>query len=242
MIWKLALVAPQIHIMGEKAASRSKINAVMESCREARNLGLALELSYFQVGGNKRAGSLVKNYLNYDVDIIWVPDGDLGDTDIFCSSCKHLLVDGGISQLLEPDRPDCKHEHRLGGLAINYENWTEATPREGEGEEGWWRPGSMEEAWLYGSVREVLIVVNGEETAANRHRDIVFTEPSIEPWRIIPGQGARDSRDRNKVSWEMMAKNQVAKMKLIKDAREKLRKNEMEGETQTVTFTIVRHS
>jgi len=243
MIWKLALVAPQIHIMGKKAVSRSKINSVMESCKEARDLGLALELSYFRVRAiaSNDESPLGKNYLNYDADVIWVPDGDLpGNIDIFCSSCKRLLVERGMSLLLEPDWQDCKHEHRLGGLAIGYENWTEATPREGEGEEGWWIPGSAEEAWLYGSVREVLIVVNGEEAAANRHRDIVFAEPSIEPWRIIPGQGALGPRDRTDISWETMAKNQVAKMKLIKDAREKLRKNEMEGQSRTINFTIMR--
>jgi hypothetical protein len=231
MIWKLALVAPQIHIMGKKAASRSKINAVMESCREARNLGLSLELFYFQVGGNKKARPLAKNYLNYDADIIWIPDGDWpGDIDIFCSCCKSLLVEQGLSRIIEQQNwPDCEHEHRLGALALSYENWNEATPREGEGEEGWWKPGSMETVWLYGNVREVLIVVNGKEAAANRHRDVVFAEPSMESWRIIPGQSAVNPGDRTKISWETMSKNQVAKMKLVKDAREKLRKNEMEG-------------
>jgi hypothetical protein len=87
----------------------------------------------------------------------------------------------------------------------------------------------METAWLYGNVREVLIVVNGEEAAANRHRDIVFAEPSFEPWRILPGQRAMRPNDRTDIPWETMARNQMAKMKLIKDAREKLRKNEMEG-------------
>jgi hypothetical protein len=96
----------------------------------------------------------------------------------------------------------CKDEHRLGGLAISYTNWKEAVPREGEGEEGWWRPGSMEAAWLYGNVREVLIVVNGEEAAANRHRDIVFAEPSFEPWRILPGQRAMHPNDRTDISWK----------------------------------------
>jgi hypothetical protein len=37
----------------------------------------------------------------------------------------------------------------------------------------------MEAAWLYGNIREVLIVVNRGEAAANRHRDIVFAEPVI---------------------------------------------------------------
>jgi hypothetical protein len=232
MIWKLALVAPQIHIMGEKAFSRSKINAVMESCREARNLGLTLGLSYFRVGGNKKARPIAKNYLNYDADIIWTTDDEgLPYIDVFCSSCESLLIEEGLSLITEKrDWPDCKHEHRLGGLAISYKNWKEATPREGEGEEGWWIPGSMEHAWLYGSVREVLIVVNSEEATANRHRDIVFAEPSIEPGRIIPGQSARH-RDRTDISWDTMAKNQMAKMRLIKDAREKLRKNEMEGKS-----------
>lgn len=235
MIWKLALVAPQIHILGEKDASRSKINAVMESCREARNLGLSLELSYFQASGNKKARPLAKNYLNYDADIIWIPDGDWpGDIDIFCSSCEGLLVERGLSRIIEEHNwADWKHEHRLGALAISYENWNEATPREGEGEDGWWRPGSIETVWLYGNVREVLIVVNGEEVAANRHRDIIFAEPSMESWRIIPGQSEANPDNRTKISWETMSKNQVAKMKLVKEAREKLRKNEMEGKSWT---------
>jgi hypothetical protein len=233
MIWNLALVAPQIHIMGEKAVSRSKINSVMQACREARNLGLALELSYFQVRAiaSNDASPFGRYYLNYDADIIWVPDGDFpGNIDIFCSSCERLLIEMGVSLIRDPrKRPACKDEHRLGGLAISYTNWIEAVPREGEGEEGWWRPGSMEAAWLYGNVREVLIVVNGEEAAASRHRDIVFAEPSFEPWRILPGQMAMHPNDRTDISWETMARNQVAKMKVIKDAREKLRKNEMEG-------------
>jgi hypothetical protein len=87
MIWKLALVASQIYIMVEKVVSRSKINAIMQTCREARNLGLALELSYFRVRAiaSNDASSLGKNYLNYDVDVIWVPDGD------FFWEYRHLL-------------------------------------------------------------------------------------------------------------------------------------------------------
>ena len=53
--------------------------------------------------------------------------------------------------------------------------------------------------------------------------------PSFEPWRILPGQRAMRPNDRTDISWETMASNQMAKMKLIKDAREKLRKNEMDG-------------
>jgi hypothetical protein len=130
MIWKLALVAPQIHIMGEKVISRSKINAVIQACREARNLGLALELSYFRVRAiaSNDASPLGKNYLNYDVDVIWVPDGDFpGNIDIFYSPCERLIIELGISLIRDTwNRPDCKDEHRLGGLAISYTNWKEA--------------------------------------------------------------------------------------------------------------------
>jgi len=183
LIWKLALVAPQIHITRKKVVSRSKINAVMQACREARNLGLELELSYFRVRAiaSNDVSPLGKNYLNYDIDVIWVPDDDFpGNIDIFCSSFERLIIELGISLIRDTwNRPDCKDEHWLGGLAISYANWNEAVPREGEGEEGWWRPGLMEAAWLYGNIREVLIVVNGGEAAANRHRDIVFAEPVI---------------------------------------------------------------
>ena len=46
--------------------------------------------------------------------------------------------------------------------------------------------------------------------------------------------------DRTDISWETMASNQMAKMKLIKDAREKLRKNEMEGQSRIAKSTAMR--
>jgi hypothetical protein len=98
----------------------------MQACREARNLGLELELSYFRVRAiaSNDVSPLGKNYLNYDIDVIWVPDDDFpGNIDIFCSSCERLIIELGISLIRDTwNRPDCKDEHWLGGLAISYTN------------------------------------------------------------------------------------------------------------------------
>lgn len=67
MIWQCALTStPQIHILGDTLVSRSYINGVAESCKEAWDLFKQLRLDYLLV--ETYSGLLRKNYINFDLD------------------------------------------------------------------------------------------------------------------------------------------------------------------------------
>lgn len=77
MIWHLACLAPQTILINDLGASRSKINSIVNTCREAREVASGLQLDYYRVseclveeGADRKPGK-VKNYVNLHVDTIW---------------------------------------------------------------------------------------------------------------------------------------------------------------------------
>ena len=182
MIWKLVLIVPQTHIMEKKAVSCSKINAVMESYRAARNLGLAQELSYFRVSGTKKQGRLPK----------------IASITMLISSRLLIGTSPGTLPFFQlPWTSSCRTRHlpdnREAGLA-GLQAWTWAwrtrdqlweLERSYSARRRRWR--GMVEAMLNGRRVALWKCARGIDCAAsNRHRDIHFAEPSIGPWRILP--------------------------------------------------------
>ncbi|KAE9364767.1 hypothetical protein N431DRAFT_497197 [Stipitochalara longipes BDJ] len=79
MIWNEALTTPQIHLMDYKKISFSRINLIMQSCREARQLGLLFQFPYYHLNINEKLDdSSPKYYINLDIDTIWLPRDHYG--------------------------------------------------------------------------------------------------------------------------------------------------------------------
>jgi hypothetical protein len=78
LIWEFALKAPQVHIIGYDLVSFSKVNYVMQECKEARDGCQKLMISYHQISTASQFEEPewkmenVKIFINVDVDIIWL--------------------------------------------------------------------------------------------------------------------------------------------------------------------------
>lgn len=76
IIWQHALTStPQIHILGEDMCTRSIVNAVAQSCKEAWNVLEGLELDYLLIKlseGSQIQSLEYKSYVNLDIDTFWL--------------------------------------------------------------------------------------------------------------------------------------------------------------------------
>ena len=135
-------MAPQIRILSDKyCSSRSRVNMVMDACTEAKEVGLALQLDYFLVGYqipyqvNAVVGT-IKNYVNLDVDTIWLTHGCVfsllpDDVQLTCGKC-HVNDRWGT----EPCCIRCLSEHGGMGpesvrcMAIDFRKWTDPSDEE----------------------------------------------------------------------------------------------------------------
>ncbi|PMD37232.1 hypothetical protein L207DRAFT_531548 [Hyaloscypha variabilis F] len=74
MIWNEALKTPQVHLMDYKKITLSQINVIMQSCHEARRLGLLFQFPYYQLDIDVELDATSpKYYINLDIDTIWLP-------------------------------------------------------------------------------------------------------------------------------------------------------------------------
>ncbi|KAE8440820.1 hypothetical protein EG329_006552 [Mollisiaceae sp. DMI_Dod_QoI] len=213
MVWRTALSVPQIHIMTDRLISRSKVNLLMQVCREARDEGLKLKLPFYHVGPPSFVHRGIRNYMNYDKDIIWVAHGNTVRPEFimfYCSQC--LPWPWPDSFAWQPRWPkqvprycDLRghNTHRVGGIAINYDEWKDP-PLDEDGE---WHFRTINPWWCYGRVRSLFIVVNHEE--AIQDRDIVFVKPALSPYETLPGISPQHPER----TWDALAEDKVNKMK-----------------------------
>ncbi|KAF8864577.1 hypothetical protein BDZ45DRAFT_669346 [Acephala macrosclerotiorum] len=152
----------------------------VEACREARDEGYKLKLPFFQVGQQHFSHQSVRDYMNWDEDIIWILDDSCFAPDpvtFYCSQCpllpESLLCLFSYSmQISHPCDCDLHKPPRLGGIAYNYDKWEDPTVDE----DGEWIVNSIESLWYF-RVRNLYIVVNHTHTIQDR--DVVFVKP---PW------------------------------------------------------------
>lgn len=126
MIWTFSMRTPQIHVIKDKAMSTSKINGIMHTCREARDVGLSMSLDYYCLelsdgdDLNLVDWHTPKFYMNVDVDTIWYYDNSEGppylpvNIEFFCGRCPEQTELFSVEDL----DSRCQHNPRLKSLAV----------------------------------------------------------------------------------------------------------------------------
>jgi hypothetical protein len=160
----------------------------MDSCSEARSVGLALKLDYFLVSSQRFYGDdsigrgWIKSYINLEVDTFWLTREDAPiislpeDVHFICGKCQRLERFG--------IPPDCE-EGCLGPrgdsgppsfrrLAMDFNKWLDPD------DEGAWGMANME-LLVSNCVRELLLVVGDVESFEDK-RDVIFVAPRQRPW------------------------------------------------------------
>jgi hypothetical protein len=237
MIWRLALTAPQIHIVKQEAVSRSRANLVMQACKEAREECLSLNLPYFYAADDindldddpgakgKSAIDRPKQYYNPSNDILYMAEVGAGSlprirtVKSYCGICgKHTDFGGTHFVQCSCQIP----RQRLRGLAIVDSNWIDPSPGRGHNWDsssmGSRRAGSCSLAYTYNSVPEIYIVV-GDPIAMN-DRDVMFVEPRLSPSSHYHGSGLYSNAEYRALpyKWSEMA---ARRMKLMEDFKAK---------------------
>jgi hypothetical protein len=180
-IWDFTLRVPQLHIIGRTKVSRSKVNRVMQACREARSRALELHMDYFQVGIQPNMNPhYTKQYMNWDLDTIWLTEWKnefLPESVIFhCGICheesgiQDWCIPKESSSDFEPSH--CPHDFELKRLAIHYEHWKDL--HEPDHRDGGTNVGSSN-LLKTTNARELLLVVG--DTITPTDRDIYFIAP-----------------------------------------------------------------
>jgi 2EXR family len=224
MIWDFALTTPQIHIMWDSLISQSKINHVMQSCKEARDEGLRLHMSYFQLQPpGQELEDAPKNYINLGIDTIWIEDGLLPENmDIFCGACSGTWNYGSGCY--------CKVFPKLRRLAMHQSVW----------DDPFTRSDGVEDVGTTDILRitetQELVIVVGDVSPMN-DRDVVLVKPTSLPWEVLTKLGLspdfEPSRRRRTPtiaeSWDMAEGRLEGILKEFKDRRTKERKLEIEG-------------
>ncbi|KAG4438000.1 hypothetical protein IFR05_006501 [Cadophora sp. M221] len=206
-IWRFALTAPQIHVFGEKKASVSTVNMVMQACKEARDEGLALGLDYYEHCSIYPQHSHLmgpRQYMNMEVDTFWLV-GNFGNRlrlaetiSVFCGRCN-------IERF--PRRSQCRHKSRIGRVAVSGQYWEipDLTQDIGNGN--------------YGQIptvrcidpREVLIIVS--EAPETYEHVFEFADANGKPH---DGDGLEEVAA---VMWERNAREQESRLAAFKACR-----------------------
>lgn len=194
LIWEFALTAPQVHIISEDLVSFSKVNYVMQACKEARGRGQKLLLPYYLMSTTPTyelqewKEESVKHYINVNVDTIWFdavdkPDGSSTAfvsvprfLEFFCGRCNPR---SSIFQIWSPSPSECQHDLRLRRLAIHNSCWKDPDQN---------NPLFAGSAWVlqnFNGVREPFIIV-GDSAPAKALQDFEFTIPTLPPYELLP--------------------------------------------------------
>jgi len=222
MIWQFACLAPQTIIISCDGASRSKINSVVESCREARDVAAGLQLDYYLAStdhdnhdfeGLINAG-LVKNYINLHVDTVWLTREEesiiLPENIVWiCGKCRNEMTG------------DCNSNNcvsygyfgpnKIQRLAINYSTWLDPSPM--------FIMGTMELLMRY-QVQEALLVV-GDFKSFEGERDTTFVTPPQIPLLTAHSLSGtqKDSPSAFAITWQDLEDNTSQYMQDYKDNR-----------------------
>jgi hypothetical protein len=172
-----------VHNLSKHGGSRSNVNLVMNACTEAKEVGVALELDYFvvsyQIGytGSEIFGT-IKNYVNLDVDTIWLTQNDTSmlfpeDIQWICGKCR---INGsrrsdpcyvGCLSALEGMAPNSVRR-----VAIDFTKWVD--PEDDVDEMGTWHICQRH------GIKELLLVVG--RIGLEWEKDISFVSPTQDPW------------------------------------------------------------
>jgi len=196
MIWDFALTTPQTHILWDTIISQSKINLVMQSCTEAQDRGLKLQLPFFQSGHDDVLGpsaKLPKHYINLDIDTIWIESAFLPENlTIYCNRCNREW-NRGIGC--------CNVNSRLFCVAINRSAWEDAIVKaDGRGDVG------TTDILRITNAKE-LVIIMGDVLPP---KDTVLIQPRDNPWVMLPELGFAETTDRRhktiRNSWKLAEK------------------------------------
>lgn len=193
-IWEFALRAPQLHILDNNRITASKINSVIESCSEAKEVANGLKLDYFIFNridpshGEPHPGS-TKHYVNLGLDTIWINPQDFSmyqgdipeDVEWHCGRCKRKstwwssrwivpCVDCCISKPASNMSPGPRHVRQL---AINLSDWRYP------GMHG--THGSTTIDLIWGMQVETVLFVIGDTKPYVNERNVQFVSPSQSP-------------------------------------------------------------
>jgi len=189
-IWKFALTAPQTHITRRELVTRSQVNMIMRVCREARTQGLKLRLPYFACCYTQDHPDWVKNYVNLDVDTIWMTEAEifLPETPrIFCPDCSAVILHEWAFGRHERT---CTHSFRPNRLVMNFDNWTDPDEARRDVPEisSHEIAGSADILTMMNGLEELLLVVGDKNEIERVAKDGTarFVEPSEEPAELLP--------------------------------------------------------
>jgi hypothetical protein len=234
IIWTMALTVPQIHIMNDELGSRSKVNTVMQACREARSQAMSLQLPYF-APNTCTPFRLTRQYMNPDWDTIWLADRDIWPEvwDMSCPRCDRF-------QRKSVQKP----HHHIKRLALSFNQWedpdetlrTITDPSAGVG--------STDILRLFNGIEELLIVVGDDATIAARmnERDVMFINPTRNPLYLlrdtfefsdnVPADLDLQIEPSKLMScWYSMESRLEKILHHMKKRRGEMRKHEMEGKS-----------
>ncbi|KAF8864558.1 hypothetical protein BDZ45DRAFT_737121 [Acephala macrosclerotiorum] len=175
MIWKFAFRAPQTHTVVHDGISKSKLNDVMQACKEASKVGKGMQLDYHRYFSD---GGSPPQYMNIELDTIWLQDlASLpDDMEFYCGRCGGKELVFGCDDL----NMVCPHRLRLKRIVIHEEDWqTPHCPPP---------PDLIQDkcAMVLRQVspRELYIVVL--DTSAADRGLYKFDEPEQDPWKALP--------------------------------------------------------
>jgi hypothetical protein len=186
---------PQVHIFCYDLVSFSKVHYIMQACKEARDRGQKLLISYYQISttsqdeGPEWKVEGVKHFINVDVDTIWL--GTVynyrfrapqvmapGFIESFCGRCNPRNTK---FQILSRYPSKCQHDLHLRRLAIRSSYWENPDP----GDEGPNGNGPANVLRQFVGVRELFIIV-GDAAPARAVQDFEFTAPRDSPYQLLP--------------------------------------------------------
>ncbi|KUJ23295.1 uncharacterized protein LY89DRAFT_777073 [Mollisia scopiformis] len=208
LIWKFAMMAPQVHIIGSPSHKQSRVNIVMQACKEAREEGLRLKLPYYRYTCGAPRGVLtsLEYYVNWDVDTFWVPDIQL-PVEIVCSRCEPVWNESPLSPCAQPRLIHhclCRPKHGLYALAMNASRWGE--PGQTDFFTGRAIHTPVADLANYYSIQKLYIVINYTEPLTCRN--IAFVEPTK--------QGPTLGEDVSTTTWHAMAEEKMALLEAYK--------------------------
>ena len=126
-IWRFALTQPQIHVFSAKRVSRSRVNILMNTCKDAKTEGMKLKLSYYKLKEPWRSElRQIRNYVNVEVDTLWFTTKPSKDyvADFFCGKCGEQFCRDIDS--LQNQQWFCSLKcspDRFYALALNHGDW-----------------------------------------------------------------------------------------------------------------------
>lgn len=240
IIWINALMAPQIHHMGDDGISRSQVNRTMQACRESQSIALKLNMPYYRMDDYRMDGyCIIKElrkerisppfYINIDTDTIWLRK---------CTVLPfNVSLYGGTSpefdqvEFHQLSHRICPPKLRLNRIAIDFDLWKDPVVNDYGIED----IGSID-ILRDNNVRELLLVV--VQPSMILRPDVVFVQPTWTPRGLLPNMELRESiyirghkskHPTHDTQWHDAARRLESIMNQLKTKRADDRKRDMEG-------------